>query len=680
MCVVVSPIVAHKDTPNDCSLRGAISIVNNNPTQHYAILVPNNTYGLITELQVRGNVTIIGLDAYDNEASAGAIITRDGDIERPLFSIWYYIDNEINRPSNIKIYNLTFRDSNTFIGGGLEIHSSNVGIYNSRFENNYASYGGAISANKAVTDFASSVEIINTIFNENSAIVGGAIVGDSGNNSISVECSTFEDNYATQGGGAIFADWDNLGFSGQITIINSNFIRNSVLASALYGGGAIYRTSGNMSLNGNYWNSENPPSTVLNATNSVIHSVGWVPIATTPFALNCDTPELPIEIVTVNCLDINATPQDCINELALYGIIAYADGLPTSHPNACATWTLNDGTTVYNQPWTLEELQQVMVGVKNTAKAFYMLKNNLFASSPEAQSLTGDSAEEKQIFRTVMDAVPTSEPCNGQIVDVDGFYILRVQNNFKYNNASEYCDRGTADKACTSNSNHAIAFYEGFYPLGLDFIQYTFVHELGHRFDNQSGISSDNLTTRGSQTITDCSSAVVMGYIPSNTESRNDWLRGNRGWGDINTFSNIPTYFQQNTLSITFPGPESRGDDGVERKENQTPEISEAMADMFLNWVHRRITDKVVVLQIQRDATTQTSTVVTDECAPLNIPDVTWANVEQNVDFSWDGFRNIQIPVNNNNHDSRLPGNARYWWMTASMDDIFRDSNWSGNE
>jgi len=393
-----------------------------------------------------------------------------------------------------------------------------------------------------------------------------------------------------------------------------------------------------------------------------------------------------IPTIDYDCLnpDPSAQPSDvinlCIAELGEYGIIAYADGLPTSHPNACATWTLNDGTTVYNQPWTLEELQQVMVGVKNTAKAFYMLKNNLFASSPEAQSLTGDSAEEKQIFRTVMDAVPTSEPCNGQIVDVDGFYILRVQNNFKYNNASEYCDRGTADKACTSNSNHAIAFYEGFYPLGLDFIQYTFVHELGHRFDNQSGISSDNLTTRGSQTITDCSSAVVMGYIPSNTESRNDWLRGNRGWGDINTFSNIPTYFQQNTLSITFPGPESRGDDGVERKENQTPEISEAMADMFLNWVHRRITDKVVVLQIQRDATTQTSTVVTDECAPLNIPDVTWANVEQNVDFSWDGFRNIQIPVNNNNHDSRLPGNARYWWMTASMDDIFRDSNWSGNE
>ncbi len=166
-----------------------------------------------------------------------------------------------------------------------------------------------------------------------------------------------------------------------------------------------------------------------------------------------------------------------------------------------------------------------------------------------------------------------------------------------------------------------------------------------------------------------------MGKIERSSEHNpNDWLRGVRGWGDINISSNIPTYFQQNTLSISYAVTDYVPPD------EQVPEISEAMADMFLNWVHRRITDKVVVLQIQRDATTQTSTVVTDECAPLNIPDVTWANVEQNVDFSWDGFRNIQIPVNNNNHDSRLPGNARYWWMTASMDDIFRDSNWSGNE
>jgi len=196
-----------------------------------------------------------------------------------------------------------------------------------------------------------------------------------------------------------------------------------------------------------------------------------------------------------DCLnpDPSAQPADvinlCIEELAEYGISAFANGLPTSHPNACATWTLNNGTTTYNQLWTLEELQQVMVGVKDTAKAFYMVKNNLFASSAEAQSLTGDSAEEKQIFKTVMDAVPTSEPCNGQIVDVDGFYILRVKNNFKYKNDREYCDfegwvNGvyvkTENEACTSNSNHAIAFYGSFYPLGLDFIQYTFVHELGH--------------------------------------------------------------------------------------------------------------------------------------------------------------------------------------------------------
>jgi hypothetical protein len=111
-----------------------------------------------------------------------------------------------------------------------------------------------------------------------------------------------------------------------------------------------------------------------------------------------------------------------------------------------------------------------------------------------------------------------------------------------------------------------------------------------------------------------------------------DWERLSRGWGTApvtNPFSG----FQQNAPP--------NGNDSLE--------ISEAAADMFLNWVYRALTDLTNLL------------VSTNPCAT------------QQVAGDWLGFRNID---GNGNLDVSWPGNARYWWMDQQVVAIFQQQGW----
>jgi hypothetical protein len=175
------------NAPDDCSLRGAITQARNNPTQEYAILIPNGTYRLTQTIIIEGRVSLIGLEAYTGSQFAGAVITQDGTVSNTLITI-----RNINssQKSMAYLYNLNIRGGRGYSSSMLNIHGSDVYIYDSRFEDNDANgYGGAIKVNDlfAPTSF---VEIKNTVFEDNEAYMGGAILGEQGIGSIRLECVT----------------------------------------------------------------------------------------------------------------------------------------------------------------------------------------------------------------------------------------------------------------------------------------------------------------------------------------------------------------------------------------------------------------------------------------------------------------------------------------------------------
>jgi predicted outer membrane repeat protein len=120
----------------------------------------------------------------------------------------------------------------------------------------------------------------------------------------------------------------------------------------------------------------------------------------------------------------------------------------------------------------------------------------------------------------------------------------------------------------------------------------------------------------------------VMGEFPSGATQleRNDWLRGQRGWGSSTT-----GIFQQNVVVIV----------DMNGTADESKEVDETAADMFLNWVYRRLVGQ-----------SQTSNVPDSACTgPAMLG-------------NWGGFLNADA---NGMYDSSLPGNARYWWMETQL-------------
>jgi hypothetical protein len=323
-----------------------------------------------------------------------------------------------------------------------------------------------------------------------------------------------------------------------------------------------------------------------------------------------------------------------IAELATYGITVFENGLPSTQVAAGYQWYLGS-----NQAWDSSsvELSQVLTGVRKTAAALHAFATNQTAGN-------GTTQAEKDRFRAVM-------------VGISPLYILRVKNGFRYvpppQNQGDPDDScaGTIDQGCTNNDFAAIAFYGA-----VNVTEFTVVHELGHRFDNRSDQGGNfSLTERASvtgTTISDCTTTLdrVMGTALND----NNWRRGNRGWGSGPGFSS----FQQNQTN----------DEGLTERE-----VREAMADMFLNWIYRRISDNntsYFVLSTAGDPNTN---------APLHRT----VACQQPQTETWEGFLNRSwisgepcATSANGCADSTLPGNVRYAWMQAHIREIFLQQQW----
>ena len=132
-------------------------------------------------------------------------------------------------------------------GGAIYTHESNsrIRLINTYFRKNVANKGGgAIYAKGAPLISSQEIVIENSTFEENSATeTGGAIWNDESSSRIRLINAYFRQNAANKGGGAIYAvsSLDIL----EIVIENSTFEKNSASET---GGGAIYTHESNSSI------------------------------------------------------------------------------------------------------------------------------------------------------------------------------------------------------------------------------------------------------------------------------------------------------------------------------------------------------------------------------------------------------------------------------------------------
>ena len=467
---------------------------------------------------------------------------------------------------------------------------------------------------------------------------------------------------SSSGNGGAIANWDDQYSISQVLITDSNFISN--------GNGNLTPPRNSLA-----HNSLNPSSTfTLNGVyiDDTIDNIAVVNPQAVPVDIsNCTTPDfLPL----INCpADITGLPtlitdrcsspeQAIIDELATYGIITWAAGLPTEQPvpgpgTNATSWQLDCNCA---RPWTLIELEQVLIGVQNTAAAFNSVQNG---------NTSGTSQQAKQLFRNIMASNNT-----------DVLYMIRVNSNggFTYNSGVGDSCIGTAGEGCVENSYSSIGFYGQFYePEGSalfveNYIQHVVVHELGHRFDNQTGSVSVDLRVENRLTMNvihpfypdinqlnvalkGCGVDGVFGPVTQQdgTETNDDdtvlgyffdgWTRGSRGWGTI--------------AKPLSPTGQPEGQQEL-FQINPSNDPSEAAADMFLNWVYRRNTYGAPDWFVPENPQSRCN-------GPSDIG-------------QWQGFRNIDQL---GNLDTSLPGNTRYLWMDNFMGMIVNDNpNWTSEE
>jgi len=567
--------------------------------------------------------------------------------------------------SSLTLINTTIRDNEVTTdsgrGGGIYLFKANsLTLTNSVIHNNKTlssrSHGGGIAFDGRFG--VSRAVIQGSTISENSAAVDGGGLWFL-YTFVDIDFTELKENISVSGSGS--AIYMNSGCNGSLdgqpytSGFNNSCITNN---TNTFGDHAVYYTeSGQTKLDAtnNWWGASTLPANAVNdkvETDPILtqqpttcgHSGGGTPTATPTPTANPD-PE-----------------QAIIDELATYGIITWAAGLPTEQPvpgpgTNATSWQLDCNCA---RPWTLIELEQVLIGVQNTAAAFNSVQNG---------NTSGTSQQAKQLFRNIMASNNT-----------DVLYMIRVNSNggFTYNSGVGDSCIGTAGEGCVENSYSSIGFYGQFYePEGSalfveNYIQHVVVHELGHRFDNQTGSVSVDLRVENRLTMNvihpfypdinqlnvalkGCGVDGVFGPVTQQdgTETNDDdtvlgyffdgWTRGSRGWGTI--------------AKPLSPTGQPEGQQEL-FQINPSNDPSEAAADMFLNWVYRRNTYGAPDWFVPENPQSRCN-------GPSDIG-------------QWQGFRNIDQL---GNLDTSLPGNTRYLWMDNFMGMIVNDNpNWTSEE
>ncbi|NJO82524.1 MAG: hypothetical protein HC828_06650 [Blastochloris sp.] len=269
--------------------------------------------------------------------------------------------------------------------------------------------------------------------------------------------------------------------------------------------------------------------------------------------------------------------------------------------------------------WTVDELQQICLSVTRIGQAFIaQTERNV---SPQA------------IFKEVMGVEENGVTDQGMI------QLIRVNNR-----PNCIADNNIRTITCGN--------------LARLITEYVITHEFGHLFDNQAARQNGRALreyvadtgrdatptvpgVHGPGAILDTNGDVVMGAVVS---CNNNWLRGERGWGSgpgsrynpLTAFCTpqAPVYtdFQQNTPPY-----------------DTLPEAyEETAADMFLNWVYRKLDLGGFLNRDWR-------------------PHVTATPTGPSCNEILEGCDNSQA----------ASGDARFNWMQTVMNEIFTARGWN---
>jgi hypothetical protein len=312
--------------------------------------------------------------------------------------------------------------------------------------------------------------------------------------------------------------------------------------------------------------------------------------------------------------------------------------------NSIPTPTLADYGVTLSGGWTPQEQQAIFAGVQKVASAFRIQNPNIAPTDDEAFKkvmVDGDTPPYIYFYRTNSPSGQVTVTFPDTTIPVQTTQVnpgvCKTDNNFRPRTI--ICNWSTTPTT--------------------GFIEQTIVHELGHVFTARSGIPDGNPNTTTSEErgllfaaientqtgncsssfsglnvasnnfpastcifVADTSNARVMGNAGADTV----WTRGRRGWGSSHASISI---FQQ----------------------NPSEDVDETAADMFLNWVYRKITNNPPTYKI-------------------SIPGE-WMGF---LNKSWTDKTGDGIP--DEADDNTYPGDARFEWMNNVMTIIFQAKGW----
>jgi len=435
----------------------------------------------------------------------------------------------------------------TLNGNTVEFHDLTVKDGQARSQTYGATVGGAVKV------YSGTLNIYNSKFKNNRAYDGGAIAwGDD----TTIENSIFVNNVADTSGGALLVD--------DVTINCTRFFTNSAIADVAgaigIGGGGVITNSAFIaniagSDGGHIYNFDT-------GTVTVAESNWW----------GGSSPSVPGEISS----GVDADPA--------------ASHDPTGDQECV---TLEDLGITWEGNWTSGELQEILIGAIETARALY------------AHGAQGDSPVEA--FRNIMQGWTGTAFRQIHFIrdSLDGTYCITTPNP-------------TADFSATIECDDDV-----------DMTQYTTVHEFGHVFVGRTNGDFRDLVGApagpGVALFTP-SSLFVIGprTILIDVGELSDWQRSDHvldnGWGSAAQWDEV-TYYEYNAPTVPPPtptqfpiripaiGPCGDGapsnlpplagtpfpfqqnpctfsDEYAQSPEGLVTEIEEAAADMFLNWVY----------------------------------------------------------------------------------------------
>lgn len=430
--------------------------------------------------------------------------------------------------------------------GSFEIHNLTLQNGDTNTPNLYG-YAGAITVT------GPSLIVYDSVFKNNSTLVFGGAIYIIGPNTtrVDIQRTYFLNNYAPTGGGGGGAL--AVGISGAVVNVTAICTRFENNQNGIYVGPGVLSGSqvnldgmqtGNLLSN----SFDQPISTVYinNAWAGTVNANNnwWNNTPSNP-------PNISVNVSTLNVQGVDSTTN--------YKTGNYYDPTspckmqpPTPAPNLADYGVEAVGFTPAQQ-------LEILTGVSNAAQAI---------------ALQAGLANLSDAFKRLMINDPQQTTIRFVLISQSG-YGCTTNNNVNPPLQAEI----------TCNANTVMN-------------QYTAVHELGHVLVGRTGGYSSGTTSyfgrmqlpipnpssslcpsvaTGPLYDMNCKGIVFGKYLRNGAE---DWVRGERGWGSQALPFPNPSNFQQNIFTVV---------DATASQADKNKEIDEASADMFLNWVYKKI-------------------------------------------------------------------------------------------